>query len=163
MRLFQNLTRMKPMYLFVVLLLSTALGGNAQSPASTEEAFAFVRAFFTAFDERNVTALEGMFLDGATIVHYDGVEVTIPAMLADLRAVKNWPPRMRTLSHFEAFQAGDVVVVGALNQVVFQINGMPQEVTYNETWVLQRTKGALRAIRAHYSRVTKQQHTEGGK
>jgi hypothetical protein len=114
MRLLQNSTRMKPMYLFVVLLLSTALRGNAQSPASTEEAFAFVRAFFTAFDERNVTALEGMFLDGATIVHYDGVEVTIPAMLADLRAVKNWPPRTRTLSHFEAFQAGDVVVVGAL-------------------------------------------------
>ncbi len=151
------------MYLFVVLLLSTVLRGNAQVAASKEEAFAFVREFFKAFDERNVTALEGMFLEGATIVHHDGVEVTIPAMLADLRAVKNWRPRTRALSHFEAVQAGDVIVVGCLNHVVFQIAGTaPAESTYNETWVLQRTKGGWRAIRAHYSRVTKQQHTEGG-
>lgn len=143
---------------------AVASAGDAYADArgpSDAEARAFVEAFFRAFDARDLGALEAAFAPGASIVHDDGVETSVPKLLEILRNTKEWPPRERTLSRFTLTRAAGAVVVGCLNHVRFAPPGRPPtEFTYNETWVLVPAADGLRAVRSHYSLVTREEHSE---
>jgi hypothetical protein len=159
---------MKSIQLCVALVFALVLPATSQqqqpaaAPSSDDAAaIAFVQGFFTAFDARDYAAMERMFLPTAKLVHSDGVEEDVPTMLSTVRSAKHWPPRKRDLSHCETTWIGDAVVVGCLNHVVFEPPGQASvERTYNETWILERTNAGLRAVRTHYSLVTRKEHTE---
>ena len=139
------------------MLLGSAAPNQTRDLDAAESS---VRAFFDAFDRRDVAWIEGAFLQTAKIIHDDGVTTGIPAMLSIIRNAAAWPPRQRTLSHFEITPIGDkVVLVGCLNRVTFRPEGRaPTEFLYNETWVLEQTQSGLKVVRSHYSRVTQAEH-----
>lgn len=144
-------------------MLALLLVGEAPAQILREEdGVAFVQNFFAAFDRRDFTTLQAAFSPDAVIVHDDGVQQTVPELMATLRSAKTWEPRQRTISGCTTQSFGAILVVGCLNHVEFHKPGVAStEHTYNETWVLERTAQGLRAVRSHYSLVMKKEHSEG--
>jgi hypothetical protein len=120
------ITARRVIFAVASLWLGVAGAGEAPAvaPAQEAEARGFVERCFRAFDACDLTALEAAFAPGATIVHDDGVETTVPKMLVIVRNTK------------------------------------ASEFTYNEAWVLVPTELGLRAVRSHYSLVTREEHSE---
>ena len=150
----------------LVTLLWTACVAHAahrsvHDVASDDSAPAqFVKDFYTSFDAPGRPALESFFAPSAKIIHQDGLATDI-AQMRSILAKTVWVPRKRELSGFETLRIGNVVIVGCLNHVVHQRDGSaPHENTFNETWVLERTTGGFRAVRVHYSLVSRREHTE---
>jgi hypothetical protein len=94
-------------------------------------------------------------------VHDNGVATDIPELLRVLRTTREWVPRDRRIRDCSTSTHGSVLITGCINEVTFHRAGAdPAHYVYNETWILDRTSGGLRAIRAHYSRVTQTEHSE---
>jgi hypothetical protein len=145
----------------LALIAQTTQGAASPAKAADTAAVALVHSYFKAFDARDYKALENVFVPQATIVHHDGVVTDIPKMLAIIRNAKAWPPRDRKLSNFETTEVGDATLVSCLNEVTFHRPYKSRvKHTYAATWVMVPTASGIKAVRFHYSRVTRQEHSE---
>lgn len=151
---------------FAMVFLAIAAAGctSIAHAASTQgddlAAKAFVEAFFAAVDARDMSRISRAFASDAMIVHADGVSTSVGEFLKIIQDTKEWIPRTRELSSYTTRPVGGALIVGFLNHVTFKRDGRERAYTYNETWVLERTDSGLRAVRAHYSRVVADKHTE---
>jgi hypothetical protein len=147
----------------IVAVAAVVVASSAPAPNTPDaEGATFVKSFFRALDRRDLHAVREAFAPEATIVHDDGVQQTVAELVATIRKAKTWDPRRRTINSCRTQSYGAVLVVGCLNRVEFLPKGHKAETyTYNETWVLKRTPAGLRAVRSHYSLVSKQEHSEG--
>lgn len=147
----------------VAAVISPALASPPRTVVKSENAgISTVRAFFTAFDARDETAMRRLLASTATITHDNGVTTDVPTMMRIISGTAEWPPRTRELSNFTiAKLAGGDEVVTFINKVRFTpARRQPSESKYNETWVLEKERTGMRAIRVHYSLVTQEKHSE---
>lgn len=156
------------MRLITCAFICAAITGpaTAKLPHATAQSevasIALVRAFFVAFDARNEPAMLRLMAPTASLTHDNGVTTDVPTMMKIIRETREWPPRTRELSHFRVEPlAGGAQVLTLLNKVRFTPAGRaPTESNYNETWVLEKGSNGLKAVRIHYSLVTREQHSE---
>jgi ketosteroid isomerase-like protein len=135
-----------------------AAGNEAHATAPATQ---FVRDFFAAFDRRDIPAIRRTFAADATIVHDDGVEQTVPELIAAVTNAEHWYSRTRKIDDCHVTKEGKIIIAGCVNRVTFKRpDGREHSVAYDETWILRRTHDGLKAIRTHYSRIRKAAHTE---
>jgi ketosteroid isomerase-like protein len=155
----------RPTYALALAAAATIAGyanpvAAKQTPAPAP-ATQFVRAFFAALDSRDIPAIRDAFVPGATIVHDDGVEQTVPELIASVTDAKHWYSRTRDIADCDVEREGKIVIAGCINRVTFKRpDGRESSVAYDETWILRRTHEGLKAVRTHYSRIRKTSHAE---
>jgi ketosteroid isomerase-like protein len=154
-----------PIYALALAAAATMMAhanpAAAGQTAMPDPATQFVRGFFAALDNRDIAAVRDAFLPGATIVHDDGVEQTVPELIASVTNAKHWYSRTRQIDDCTVDREGKIVIAGCINRVTFKRpDGRESSIAYDETWILRRTNEGLKAIRTHYSRIRKTTHAE---
>ena len=141
----------------VAFLLASSPGMAADAPAAVasatgQSAEGFVRAFFTAYDARDLTVISAMFEPGAQIVHFTGVQTDVPTMVKMIEAS---PPSAmrpkRVLGGFETVDSGPLTLVAYDNAVTAPVGGVSKTYKYRETWFLKSTPAGLRAVWVTYN------------
>ncbi|WP_197276681.1 DUF4440 domain-containing protein [Mangrovimonas sp. ST2L15] len=120
-----------------------------------------VGAFFIAFDARDYDQMEAMMTPQTKLVHHNGVTTSAREMLDIIKTTEPWYPRERILSQFEYEGGKDWALVGVVNEATFLLpEGEKLYAPYKETWFFQKTDGKWHLLRCHYSKITKETHTE---
>ncbi len=117
--------------------------------------------FFEAFDDRDLEKLDEILDVKTQIIHHNGVVTGKEEMIDIVKNAQNWVPRERTLRDFTFHSNASLAVVGFINEVTFLIPNRDQTFRYNETWILEKKGNEWYPLRAHYSLVTAEQHSEG--
>ncbi|MCF1422087.1 YybH family protein [Mangrovimonas futianensis] len=120
-----------------------------------------VGAFFKAFDARDYDQMEAMMAPQTKLVHHSGVTTSAKEMLEIIKTTEPWYPRERTLSQYEYEGGEDWALVGVVNEATFLLpEGEKLYAPYKETWIFQKTDGKWHLLRCHYSKITKETHSE---
>lgn len=120
-----------------------------------------VGTFFKAFDARDYDKMEAMMTPQTKLVHHNGVTTSAKEMLDIIKTTEPWYPRERTLSQYEYEGGEDWALVGVVNEATFLLpEGEKLYAPYKETWFFQKTDGKWHLLRCHYSKITKETHSE---
>ncbi|NIK91772.1 nuclear transport factor 2 family protein [Mangrovimonas sp. CR14] len=120
-----------------------------------------VGTFFKAFDARDYDQMEAMMTPQTKLVHHNGVTTSAKEMLDIIKTTEPWYPRERKLSQYEYEGGEDWALVGVVNEATFLLpEGEELYAPYKETWFFQKTDGKWHLLRCHYSKITKETHTE---
>jgi hypothetical protein len=129
-------------------------GRSQSADTSTRSLAAAVRRLFEALDARNASAFRRAFAAGATIVHDNGVETSVPVVARRLAADSDTEPHVRWLGRFRCGGAGPWAWVGYENRLTYSSGGRRLTLRFAETAILRRGRdGVWRFVRIHYSRI----------